>query len=182
MNDKKRNLVIILFWRYPLLWATVVVTWLSKIIDSQVEVFIQQGLDKEQIFQHANQFFQYTLSDIDEMIQQRNKQKFKRLLENYHTLGEPYKGRRFDQVRVMGKCPIDIPYGVILKITIDQAIENLAKDNWELAAILKMRYIDHANIQDIINTFGISRRTIFNRLNEAIDKITSIIDKGAYYN
>lgn len=177
MNQVKRNLVLILFWKYPMVWASTVVLCLSRIIDNHVAVVTKQGMNKEQIYKLANQFVQCDPSDIDEMIKQRNKQRLKRLLEDYHALGEPYKVMRYSQVKVKsGRSPADVPYGVVLKIVIDQAIKKLAKHDWELAAILEMRYIDKAEIQEIKTTFGVSRRTIFNRLNKAMEKIMYIVE------
>ena len=117
-------------------------------------------------------------ADKNLIITQRDKQKWRRLLEDYHTLGEPYLMKRFEHAKVKVGYPVDISYGLILKISIDQAIESLKKYDYELAAIHEMRYIENIALEEIKDFFGISRRSIFYRLNKAMEKLIFLIERG----
>ena len=183
MNRVRRNFAITMFWSFPVIMAIAIVKELNQRAEDHITVAMKEGLSEKQIYELASQFLQYDPTDIEAMVMQRKRQKLKRLLEDYHALGNANMGIRYDRDKVMGGYPLDIPYDVILKLAIDRAFEKLCAEDWRLAAIIEMRYIDtEARDTDIKQVFDIADRTKRDLLSKAIDKLLRIIETGSSVN
>ncbi|AZR72518.1 hypothetical protein BBF96_03445 [Anoxybacter fermentans] len=153
-----------------------------KLMHIMIDIEIQASTPNKDIIQLVKKKYPH-LSEcyIARHIFERKKAWVKKLLENYHRLhllGE----YNFDMEYTGGSSYMlyrDIPDGQLLKIMIEEALEEYGKMNPKLRALLVMKYIEEvpATIEEMMKIFKVCKQTIYNWLDRAIGELVMVIEK-----
>lgn len=178
-HEIRRQEVFTLTYMYmPEVLAYLVVRENTLRMKEMVRLEVKMGHPDEVIQRIAKKLMIFTPADIEDEILAERMKRMRYTLSNIRALEEPSMGIDYSKSYVVGGFPMDVPTSLTMKIAIEQAMNHLKKKHWDLWRLLHDRYYNVEEIQHIAKREGISERTLYRRMSEAIERLVNIVERG----